>query len=302
LWGASFSGNREDYLEVNNKKLYFRGRKILIAALETLKEQFHLNLAKNFVLNGCSAGGLATYINTDFVHNWLDQNAESKVNFGSIPISGYFLLHNSIENDPVYPNQIKTIFNLSNSITSVNQECVKSFSEKNEEWKCFFAENNYPYIKSRIFVLNSALDSWQTGCIYLATNSGCQSVKQDYWKNCDGNLESCNKDQINFLNNYLNDFKYKLESKKETYQKNGNGSFIYSCHNHCGALSSSFNDYKLNGMSMQQAVSKWWNQSNSDTLASENNYEPCIYNSDDGKKRNCNPTCNPMRKIFMSYQ
>lgn len=39
----------------------------------------------------------------------------------------------------------------------------------------------------------------------------------------------------------------------------GNGAFIHSCHTHCEAQSPAWNNFKINGLSMQQLNSKWWN-------------------------------------------
>jgi len=47
--GNSFSGNREEPLVVNEKPLYFRGKKIKEAVFMTLKEKYNLAEANNFI-------------------------------------------------------------------------------------------------------------------------------------------------------------------------------------------------------------------------------------------------------------
>ena len=78
--GDSFAGNRDSPVEVKGtdgklKPLYFRGRRILDAVLATLKSDFGLEGASDVLLTGCSAGGLATYLHTDYVHAQLSRLA-----------------------------------------------------------------------------------------------------------------------------------------------------------------------------------------------------------------------------------
>jgi len=113
--GNSFSGNRQNSIVVNGKPLYFRGKQIVDAVLKTLKDNYNLSSAKNAILTGCSAGGLATYLHADYVHNWLDKNTTQKVKYGAIPISGFFLDVANVEQEEVYRQQIISIFWLSNS-------------------------------------------------------------------------------------------------------------------------------------------------------------------------------------------
>ena len=69
--GNSFSGNRDDPVEINGDKIYFRGRRVIDETLKALKDNFGLDKADTVLLTGCSAGGLATYLHTDYVHEQL---------------------------------------------------------------------------------------------------------------------------------------------------------------------------------------------------------------------------------------
>uniref|UniRef100_M1BVB3 Pectin acetylesterase n=1 Tax=Solanum tuberosum TaxID=4113 RepID=M1BVB3_SOLTU len=60
--GSSFTGDVEDVDPGN--KLYFRGARILKAVLQDLSLK-GLQNAKNAILSGSSAGGLATILNCD---------------------------------------------------------------------------------------------------------------------------------------------------------------------------------------------------------------------------------------------
>ena len=137
--------------------------------------------------------------------------------------------------------------------------------------------------------LNSALDSWQTGCIYTAefvpnfpNQSGTQNgacVAAPGWRGCadySASPEKCNATQIGAYNRYIEDFDA-IISHKGTYTKPGNGAFIHSCHTHCEAQDSHlYTTFAVGGVTMQQAVSKWW-AADDDTPAHEHTYVPCTY-------------------------
>eukprot|EP00755_Sulcionema_specki_P009715 Sspe_Gene.6470::Locus_2179_Transcript_1_2_Confidence_0.800_Length_1410::g.6470::m.6470/K19882/NOTUM; O-palmitoleoyl-L-serine hydrolase len=158
--GNSFSGDRTDPVVVEGTKLYFRGKRNILATLTTLMDM-GLRSAKRVLLTGCSAGGLATFLHTDFVHTWLKVNVPTLQVFKSAPISGFFLLHDTIQGLPVYPIEMQYIFNLANSTGGLNAQCILSVLPE-DRWKCNFAEYAYAYTQAPIFPLNSALDSWQT--------------------------------------------------------------------------------------------------------------------------------------------
>ena len=69
---------------------------------------------------------------------------------------------------PVYEPMMKHLFFVSNSTAGVNQHCIAA-TPKYDAWKCNFAQNSYAHTQAPIFALNSALDSWQSSCIYTAT-------------------------------------------------------------------------------------------------------------------------------------
>ena len=52
---------------------YFRGRRIIDEILKELTANMNLGAAERVLLTGCSAGGLATYLHTDYVHEQLNQ-------------------------------------------------------------------------------------------------------------------------------------------------------------------------------------------------------------------------------------
>lgn len=91
------------------------------------------------------------------------------------------------------------------------------------------------------------------------------------------------------MNVYISDFLRTIELA-DTFRKPGNGAFIHSCHTHCEAQTTAdYTKFAVDGVTIQQAVSKWWNASEEDPAAMHV-YKPCQYKTGTGK-RECNPTC-----------
>lgn len=297
--GNSFSGNRDEPLLVTGldgkqKPLYFRGKRIIDATLQTLLT-LGLDKADRVLLTGCSAGGLATFLHTDYVHDWL-QTSTSMSKFRAAPISGFFLLHNTVLNKPVYPEEMKYIFTLANSTNGLNARCIAAQAEE-DKWKCNFAEMAYAYTQAPIFPFNSALDSWQIPCIYTSeldpgfpkqhdTRNGLCSSSTG-WANCSKNPEACDANQMQVMNKYIQDFQSTMEGK-ETYKKLGNGAFIHSCYTHCEALGDQWNTIAVDGFTIQQAFSKWWHSE--PEVSSAHSYSSCLYHTSTSPHE-CNPTC-----------
>ena len=192
----------------------------------------------------------------------------------------------------------QNIFYLANSTNGVNDKCIKSQATDADHWKCNFAEEAYAYTETSTFPLNSALDSWQTGCIYTSELDPTFPYQQDTanghchaapgWSACSGDPEKCDSAQMTAMNRYITDFDQIMQSKA-TYSKPGNGAFIHSCHTHCEAQSGSWNKFSIGGRTMQQAASLWWNSGLE--AAANHSYTPCSYHTAAGTPHKCNPTC-----------
>jgi hypothetical protein len=87
--GTGHQGYRSDPIEYKNTKLYFRGHNVTISMLDHLNNKFGLFNASDIVVTGQSAGGLATYLWTNYIY---DRAILAGVkNIWSIPDSGIFL-------------------------------------------------------------------------------------------------------------------------------------------------------------------------------------------------------------------
>lgn len=124
--GNSFSGMRAEPLIYDtgkaNVSLYFRGRANIDAIVDAVSRNVmgssvKMADAQNVLITGCSAGGLATYLHTDYLAAKLPHSGQVL----AAPISGYFLNYPGINGDYVYGTQIASIFAMSNASTNAGE-------------------------------------------------------------------------------------------------------------------------------------------------------------------------------------
>ncbi|THG05377.1 hypothetical protein TEA_029564 [Camellia sinensis var. sinensis] len=92
---------------------------------------------------------------------------------------------------------------------------------------CFFPENLIANIKTPLFILNTAYDSWQ-----LQASLAPQSADpHGYWRDCKMNNAHCSTSQIQFLQAGFRN--HMLNVVKRFSMTRQNGLFINSCFAHC---------------------------------------------------------------------
>eukprot|EP00854_Cymbomonas_tetramitiformis_P007035 gene7035-8391_t len=281
--GNSFSGDREKPVKTTaGVTLHFRGKRILDAVLDTLAMDptYNLSEASDVLLTGCSAGGLSTYLHADYIGERLDVLAPNLQRYKAAPCSGFFLDHPNAEGLPVYTQQMKAIFALSNATAGMNAACIAAHSPTGDQWKCNLAQYTYAHVQTPIMVLNSALDCWSTGCILAAereapgaSQNGNCSASTAFPKGCAcygcAIERTCSASAFQRFQDWEHSFLEALTAPA-TYHKPGNGAFIYSCYTHCAGSQSLFNSIEVDGVTMQAAVSAWWNDA-----TTTHNYSPC---------------------------
>ncbi|MCE3215044.1 hypothetical protein HAX54_000609 [Datura stramonium] len=90
---------------------------------------------------------------------------------------------------------------------------------------CFFPQNLQKYIKTPLFILNSAYDSWQIPDTVIPF-----AGRVDFQKNCKTDFTKCSSDQQKMLR----DFGAELVSAlPKLYSPPQRGMFINSCFMHC---------------------------------------------------------------------
>jgi len=237
--GGSFSGNNETVTPVSGTPLYFRGFRILQGYHEDLSTNHNLMSGTDFIIMGCSAGGLATYLHVDWWASQLPKTATVK----GMPDSGFFLDYDAPSGRPRYSSDMKWVFEAMNATSGVNQDCIAAHTATKDTNLCFFAEHTSPHIKTPIFPLQSEYDSWQTGNILGSTNAA----------------------EINAYGKLL-----VTRFKTAVFSDEKFGGFLDSCYHHCGAWDS----IRINSTLSGDALYSWYNRQNNGEYFQDKAY-PC---------------------------
>ena len=154
-------GYLKDPIHHKGMDLFFRGHNITLSGLDWILKLSPPQYVDTFVLNGCSAGALATYTWVDYFRDvYVSKNPQIK--FFGLPDSGFFLDFKNIQtNDNDYTIKIRNVYNLVNAQTPFpNQKCVKAHPE--DPWKCFMSPNLVYFIDTPTFIIDSQYDTWAT--------------------------------------------------------------------------------------------------------------------------------------------
>jgi hypothetical protein len=199
--GGSYAGHVSDPVRVAQNELHFKGRYILDAVYETLLVEHALSSARNIIISGTSAGGLAVFLHIDYlvdkIHNYA-KIAEASRNtlqprvpyIVGVPDAGYFMHLKSYTHEYLYADNYFWVFHTQNVSDSLNDKCVQHYNgqetpqeqvrlglvlqgrERDGEtklppvhisraWRCMLVQNTLPFIRTPLFVVNSFADSWQ---------------------------------------------------------------------------------------------------------------------------------------------
>ena len=301
--GASFAGDMEEPQTANGtaSPVYYRGKRIVDAVIQTLVADFGLGSASEVLLTGSSAGGMAAYLMADRVYAQLKRAAPHLSKYRVAPMSGFFLEHSNYDGNPVYPDMMKSIFEFTNARSSVSGDCLAS-RPTDSQWECFLPSVAYAHMNSRVFVLNSAIDMYQAECIFgLRPNPGaanglnsCGELHHGSWCLKHPALGTpCSDSEIRSVNQYIDDFEGALQRSpaNATYLRAGNGAYVHSCHSHSEMVwTPAWVNMRHQGMSPCEAVGKWWDEDIPQPAESNTYASPCRYNVGSLPHR-CNPTC-----------
>ncbi|KAJ4819240.1 Pectin acetylesterase [Rhynchospora pubera] len=210
--GASFAG--EGY----NKELglYFRGQRIWSAVMEELMG-LGMSSAKQALLSGCSAGGVASALHCDNFRALFRPQTIVKCHVDA----GLFLDYVDVSGQ----RGLRSVFDSVVTFQGVAQNLPESCTSRMNASLCFFPENFLNGIKTPMFLLNTAYDTWQ-----IENSLAPVSVKDGPWKFCRLNYTKCDSSQIEFLQGFR---KRMITVAESFYQsKATNGVFINSCFTH----------------------------------------------------------------------
>ena len=284
--GASFAGELAEPIVVNGHPVYYRGLRNLKAIINDLLDNKGLNNADEVFLNGGSAGGIAVFLHADRIGKMLPKTVRR---YKASPFSGTFLDIPNAEGVSVVVPMLKNAYLLHNCSGGVHPDCLASFGQ-GSGYMCMFAEHTVQYIKTPLFISNSAYDLCTTSCFIggePTTNpnvvNNCSAVPG--WGLCEANPQNCTQDQWKAIENLGETFSKTFENNKAVNSA-GNGLFEYSCHDHVAELhNNAWNVITVQGTTMRQAITKWYFSNNEP--ASKHIYKDCK----NQRSYCCNPTC-----------
>lgn len=180
--GTSWTSNQ--IIKYKDKYLYFKGqinRDITMKQLLIIEDMIY---AKEIILSGCSAGGLAIYYGIDAMKNIIHHIQstiynQSKSLVIGLADSGFFPKNYS------YMNQFQSIYQIANMSSGMNHYCLQYIQNNNtiicnisngntckdkDYTECLYAETLMKYIHTPIFTMQSKYDNWQIVMLLQSTN------------------------------------------------------------------------------------------------------------------------------------
>ncbi|XVF31538.1 hypothetical protein REPUB_Repub16aG0154300 [Reevesia pubescens] len=211
--GASFTGDSEN----KAAQLQFRGQRIWLAAMEDLMSKGMRN-AKQALLSGCSAGGLASILHCDKFRNLFPRTTKVKC----LSDAGLFLDSIDISGG----RTLRSIYSGVVGLQGVQHNLPRICTNHLDPTSCFFPQNLISHIQTPLFILNAAYDSWQIQSSIAPPSAD----PHGYWHDCRLNHAKCSASQIRFLQGFRTQM---LNAIKGFSMSRGNGLFINSCFAHC---------------------------------------------------------------------
>uniref|UniRef100_A0A453GXR1 Pectin acetylesterase n=3 Tax=Aegilops tauschii subsp. strangulata TaxID=200361 RepID=A0A453GXR1_AEGTS len=263
--GASFSGDAEGRAQ-DGSTLHFRGLRIYQAVIDELMEK-GLNNATQALLTGCSAGGLATILHCDDFSARFSRDVSVKC----LADAGFFLDVKDISGKRSFWSVYDGVVHLQNVREVLPKDCLAN----KEPTECFFPAELIKSIRTPMFILNSAYDSWQIRNVLVPVSSAPDKP----WSICKDNIRNCNSTQIKVLDAFRNTMvgAFKVVEDKEDW-----GLFIDSCFTHCQSLYGiSWNSEispRLGNKSIAEAAGDWYHGRSQGEKEIDCEYP-------------CNPTC-----------
>ncbi|XP_058214133.1 pectin acetylesterase 12-like isoform X4 [Rhododendron vialii] len=211
--GASFAGDGED----KAAKLEFKGQRIWSAAMEELMSRGMHN-TNQALLSGCSAGGLASILHCDEFRDLFPGSTKVKC----LSDAGLFLDAADVSGG----HTLRKFFGGVVSLQGVRKNLPSTCTNHLDPTSCFFPENLIANIKTPLFILNAAYDSWQV----QESLAPAAADPSGYWRDCKMDHAQCTEAQVQFLQGFRN---HMLNAVKGFSTSEQNGLFINSCFAHC---------------------------------------------------------------------
>jgi len=182
--GASFTGDVEAVNPATN--LHFRGARVWLAVMQELLAKGMIN-AENAVLSGCSAGGLASLMHCDSFRALLPMGTKVKC----LSDAGFFLNTRDVSGVQYIKTYFEDVVTLHGSAKNLPRSCTSRLTPA----MCFFPQYVARQIRTPLFILNAAYDSWQIKNI-LAPRAADPYGK---WQSCQLDIKNCHPSQIKVM-------------------------------------------------------------------------------------------------------
>ncbi|KAL2477788.1 Pectin acetylesterase 12 [Forsythia ovata] len=211
--GASFTGDSEN----KAAGLQFRGQRIWLAAIEDLMSK-GMRYAHQALLSGCSAGGLASILHCDEFRNLFPRSTKVKC----LSDAGLFMDAADVSGGRTIRNFFAGVVSLQGVQRNLPRTCTNHL----DPTSCFFPQNLIANIRTPLFILNAAYDSWQV----QESLAPPTADPRGNWRDCKLNNARCSASQIQFLQGFR---AHMLNAVKGFAASRQSGLFINSCFAHC---------------------------------------------------------------------
>ena len=153
--GASFTGNRErPLISDSGETIYMRGKRVINAIVNDLLFNRDFKFAEAIILTGSSAGSMTAIFQADYIASKFPKTIPVRI----LSDAGFF-----IDTAPIGGKDLgamfKRIYEMQNSSAGLDQDCVRDMGI-DAAWQCFFPVKTAKYVKTPMFILNSAYDFW----------------------------------------------------------------------------------------------------------------------------------------------
>uniref|UniRef100_A0A5B6ZGR6 Pectin acetylesterase n=1 Tax=Davidia involucrata TaxID=16924 RepID=A0A5B6ZGR6_DAVIN len=213
--GSSFTGDVEAVNPATN--LHFRGARIFRAIIEDLLAK-GMKSAQNAILSGCSAGGLTTILHCDGFRALLPMSTKVKC----ISDAGYFINAKDLSGS----SHIEAFYNDVVATHGSAKNLPLSCTSKLRPGLCFFPQYMAQQIKTPVFIINAAYDSWQIKNILAPGVADPHGT----WHSCKLDIQKCSASQLKTMHDFRLEFLRALTGLGSSLSK---GMFINSCYAHC---------------------------------------------------------------------
>jgi len=239
--GGSLAGSAGE-VSAPGGVLHFNGAAIFDAAVDAILLR-GMSSAKNIILKGCSAGGLADFLHADYFHARMATEVPGAA-VVTMPDAGFFRDLPTFTGQPGYSPLYRWVFEAMN-VTQTNAACLAAYTPANETWRCMFAEYVLPHIATPLYITQDLADSWQ---MHNILQLPCDASKR----------ASCTAAENAAVDAFRIDM---LTALAPIFSSATNGAYLSSCVQHCHQNVGSWNGERVGNFSVQQAFDAWWSRS-----------------------------------------